>query len=57
LPYQVKSRSLTVVAPTSVDALKLFEELKRTMGEEVAIRDMDGRNIDPDTLRSMRPDA
>ena len=52
LPYQVKAGSLTIVTPTSVDALKLFDELERTASGEVLIRDMDGRTVDPDALRS-----
>ena len=53
MPYQVKIGSLTIVAPTSVAALKLFDELKRTAEGDVFIRDMDGHTIDPDALRSV----
>lgn len=35
-----------------MDALKLFDELAPTGQDEVLIRDMDGRTVDPDTLRS-----
>ena len=52
MPYQVKAGSLTIVTATSVDALKLFDELAPTARDEVLIRDMDGRTVDPDTLRS-----
>ena len=52
LPYQVKAGSLTIITATSVDALELFDELARTVRDEVLIRDMDGRTVDPDTLRS-----
>jgi hypothetical protein len=52
LPYQVKAGSLTIVTPTSADALKLFDELAPTARDEVLIRDMDGRTVDPETLRS-----
>ena len=52
MPYQVKTGSLTIVTPTSADALKLFDELERTASGEVLIRDMDGRTVDPDALRS-----
>jgi hypothetical protein len=56
MAYQVKAGSLTVVAPTSVAALKLFDEFKRTAEGEVFIRDMDGRTVDPDALRAMITD-
>jgi hypothetical protein len=56
MPYQVKTGSLTIVTSTSAAALKLFDEWKRTEDGEVFIRDMEGRTIDPEALRSVIAD-
>jgi hypothetical protein len=54
MPYQVRSGSFTIIAPTSVSALKLFDQLLLTsVDDRVFINDMDGRTIDPDSLRSL----
>ena len=52
MPYQVKSGALTIVVPTVAAALKIFDDWINDGKEKVSIRDMDGRLIDPETLRS-----
>jgi hypothetical protein len=51
MTYQVKTGSLTIVASTSVEALRLFDEWERLERGSAFIRDMDGRAVDPDVLR------
>jgi hypothetical protein len=52
MAYQVKKGSLTIVARTSVEATKTFDAMNKSDDEPVVICDMEGREIDPDTLRS-----
>jgi hypothetical protein len=52
MPYQVKKGSFVVVTSSAVQALKVFDTLADGP-EPVAIRDMDGREVDPDLIRSI----
>ncbi|WP_375313767.1 hypothetical protein WHZ77_11470 [Bradyrhizobium sp. A5] len=56
MPYQVKSGSFLIVAPSLPAALKLYDEM-RTGSEEVSIRDMEGREIDIDEIRPVLNDG
>jgi len=55
MPYQVRSGSFTIIAPTSLAAIKLYDQLTLTADNDdrVFINDMEGRTIDPNTLRSV----
>ena len=53
MPYQVKRGALTIVTATAADAVKLFDSMDKTDQEPVTIRDMDGNEIDPETLRNV----
>lgn len=50
MPYQVKSGSFLVVAPTLAEAIKRYDDLKR-LPDGVAVWDMEGREIEVDRLR------
>ena len=51
MPFQVKSGSITFVVATVRQALAMFDEMREDAREDLSIRDMDGRRIDPDLLR------
>ena len=51
MPYQVRKGSLIVVAATAEDALVIFDSIEKTDDEQVTIRNMDGRKVDPEALR------
>jgi hypothetical protein len=52
MPYQVKQGSLVIVVTTSAEALRLFDRMSAYSDEAVLIRDMDGRKIDLDVVRT-----
>ena len=56
MPYQVKSGSITFVVASVRQALAMFDQMREDGREELSIRDMDGRTIDPDRLRSLTGD-
>jgi hypothetical protein len=56
MPYQVRSGSITFVVATVRQALAMFDEMREDARDGLSIRDMDGRTIDPDQLRSLTED-
>jgi hypothetical protein len=52
--FQVRTEGLTVIARTSVDAVKLADRWIKE-GREVHVYDMDGRSIDLASLRALHP--
>lgn len=56
MPYQVKSGSFLIVAPSLPAALKLYDDMAAGP-EPVSIRDMDGREIAIDDLRPLLDDG
>ena len=56
MPYQVRSGSITFVVATVRQALAMFDQMLEDAREELSIRDMDGRTIDPDLLRPLSGD-
>lgn len=56
MPYQVRSGSLTFVVATVRQALAMFDQMLQDGREDLSIRDMDGRKVDPDQLRSLTED-
>jgi hypothetical protein len=53
MPFQVKSGALTVITHSVTEAVALFDRLVEEAGEAIAICDMDGHEILPDTLRAL----
>jgi hypothetical protein len=53
MPYQVKQGSLVIVVTNSAEALRLFDSMTTHSDEAVLIRDMDGREIDLDVIRTI----
>lgn len=47
---------LTIIAATVEAALTIFDDFLQAGKDAVSIRDMDGRPIDPDVLRSLIAD-
>lgn len=56
MPYQVKSGSITFVVASVRQALAMFDQMLEDAKEELSIRDMDGKTIDPNLLRSLTDD-
>ena len=56
MPYQVKSGSITFVVASVRQALAMFDQMLAEEREELSIRGMDGKTIDPDQLRSLTDD-
>lgn len=56
MPYQVRSGSFLIVAPTLPAALKLYDDMK-SGSEEASIRDMEGGEIDVHELRTILNDS
>lgn len=50
MPYQVRSGSLLIVAPTLPAAIRLYDDM-RDSAEELSVRDMEGREINVEELR------
>jgi hypothetical protein len=57
MPYQVKQGSLVIVVTTSAEALRLVDRMSAYSDEAVLIRDMDGRKIDLDVVRTIAGSA
>ena len=53
MAYQVRSGSITFVVATVRQALAMFDQMLEDDRDQLSIRDMDGRKIDPDELRSL----
>jgi len=56
MPYQVRSGSITFVVASVRQALAMFDQMLEDAREELSIRDMDGRTIDLNLLRSLTED-
>jgi hypothetical protein len=52
MPYQVNVGPLKILAKSPPEALRVFDELKKSGKVDILILDMDGRPIDPKLLRS-----
>jgi len=50
MPYQVRSGSLLMVAPTLRAAIRLYDDV-RDSPDQVSVRDMEGREINVEELR------
>ena len=53
MQYQVKVGALTILAISPPEALRVFNELKKSGKDHISILDTDGRPIDPEALRSL----
>ena len=56
MPYQVRSGSITFVVASVRQALAMFDQMLEDAREELSIRDMDGKTIDLNLLRSLTED-
>ncbi len=56
MAYQVKAGALTIVAATTVAALKILEQFIQSGEDTATIHDMNGYEINVDVLRSALSD-